>query len=214
MTLEQDRRGFRGFGANPPASSLAFFDEREAQSLADDDCFTGLRLAPSGREDLPVAPFKLAKKKPFPLAASRLAMANQPRGDNLSVVPNEDVAGIQKLGKLKKPSMLDRITLATHDHQTRSVARLDGMLRDQGVGKVEIEGGGVQEDSWGTRWSTKWLTKSNIMVEYRFFIENGAKAGSFQTLILATEGMTAKRVWTGREGSFPFPPAERLNHDA
>src|SRR5271157_2860148 len=125
-----------------PAARLSPGLQDEAQSPADDDPLSGYGLAPRGGQDLPGLIAEISQEQSFPRSTGRLATADQPRRNDPRVVPGQNVPTIEKGWQLGEPVVCDPAAGAIKDHQSRLLARLRRLLRDQFVGKIEVKLGG------------------------------------------------------------------------
>jgi len=75
-------------------------------------------------------------------------MAEQTRGEHARVVDGEEITGAEDRREIRDGRMTDRAGPAVEDEQPRCAARRR-ILRDQLVGKLEIEIGNVHAaDHW------------------------------------------------------------------
>ena len=84
----------------------------------------------------------LGQQEAFHGSATWNAVAKQPRREDARVVDDKQVAGAKKRGQIRDRAMTDGARGAVEDEQPRRAARCR-ILRDQIVGKLEIEVGDV-----------------------------------------------------------------------
>jgi hypothetical protein len=75
------------------------------------------------------------------VTAGRFAAAPQPRGDDASLVEDEDVSLAKILRQIGKMTVFDA-AVAREDHEPARVAALRRTLRDEFGGKLELVSGG------------------------------------------------------------------------
>ncbi len=78
---------------------------QKVQFLPDDDGFSRQRPAPGRRQHLPATIGPLAQEQSDPFAAGGRSAADQSRGQDTRVVPDQYVAGAKQLGELRKRVM-------------------------------------------------------------------------------------------------------------
>src|SRR5271166_1916948 len=148
MTFQKTERSSGAIAAlfgqrsDDPAARLSPGLQDQAQSPADDDPLSGYGLAPRGGQDLPGFIAEISQEQSFPRSTGRFAAADQPRRNDPRVVPRQDVPTIEKGWQLGEPVVCDPAAGAVEDHQSRLLARLRRLLRDQFAGKIEVKLGG------------------------------------------------------------------------
>ena len=115
------------------------FDRRAEQSVPEEQ--DGARLRPfagtNQRFPAPLADF--FQKQEFHRSARFFGHAEQPGGDHLRRVDDQNILRVEKVDDLGENVMLGRVLFAVEHHQARAVAPLGGRLRDQFLGQIVVE---------------------------------------------------------------------------
>ena len=132
-----DLGSVRGRTIQRPDFAAGF--QHQAKSMADDHLLAGHRPASRPRQDLPGPAGPFPQEQALPASARRLAAADQPRRYHPGIVPHQDIARVQQLGKIGEDSVLPGPMPTVDHHQSRPIARLGRVLRDQLRRQVEVE---------------------------------------------------------------------------
>jgi hypothetical protein len=96
-------------------------------------------LLPRMQQRRPSVAVELAEEQAFDRTAARIPMPQQARGHHPRVVHRQHVAGTEKAGKIGNPHVAPGAVAPVDDEQSRPSPRGRRLLRNQVVGKIEVE---------------------------------------------------------------------------
>ena len=89
---------------------------------------------------------QLAQQKAFDSAAAGLPPPEQPRGEHLCVVEDEEIPGPEVFGDLCEGRVLDIASFLVQDEQAGCASLSRRLLCNQLIWKIEIEVCGIHEE--------------------------------------------------------------------
>jgi len=130
-----------------PAALRRLTHQRQFQSARlDDDQFALDQPAARLTHQFPQPVGHFAQEQAFPLAAGAGAPTDQACRDDAGVIEDEQIARRQQVGQVGKDVMRDGAVGAADQHEARTVALGAGLLRDQVLGQVVVEGIGAHRE--------------------------------------------------------------------